>query len=153
MKLTRLIPTRDLTTEVLGIGSDLDRFFENFFRGDNFGDSALLQNLWTPLSDIIEQENEYIVKLELPGVKKDEVKITLEDNVLTVSGEKKLESETNGKNHYRAERQYGAFKRSFPLPMKVQTDKIDASYENGILSILLPKAEEAKPRAIEIKVK
>ncbi len=153
MKLTQLMPTRDLTTEVFGIGSDIDRFFGNFFRGNIFDDSTLFRNVWAPLADLIERENEYIVKIELPGVKKDEVKITLEDNVLTVSGEKKLESEIKEKNHYRAERRYGSFKRSFSLPMTVQAKNIDASYEDGILLILLPKAEEAKPRSIEIKVK
>jgi HSP20 family protein len=90
--------------------------------------------------------------MELPGVNKDEVKITLESNILTIRGEKKQEKETKKENYHRIERSYGSFERSFTLPTSVKSDKIDAAYNNGVLQITLPKVEEAKPKQIEVKV-
>lgn len=109
--------------------------------------------LWMPAVDVAEEENEYIAKVELPGVNKDDVKITLESNILMIRGEKKAEKETKDKNYHRTERSYGSFQRSFTLPMTVKSDKIDAAYKDGILTIVLPKAEEAKPKQFEVKVK
>ena len=91
--------------------------------------------------------------MELPGVNKDDVKITLESNVLTIRGEKKAESEVNEKNLHRTERSYGEFQRSFTLPISVKNDRVDAVYKDGILTVSLPKADEAKPKLIEVKVK
>jgi len=125
--------------------------FDGFFRGTQDEDSAY--SLWTPVVDIAEHDDDYIVKVELPGVNKDEVKITLESNILTIRGEKKQEKETKKENLHRVERSYGSFQRSFTLPTTVKSDKIDASYKDGILTIALPKAEEAKPKQIEVKVK
>jgi len=125
--------------------------FDGFFRGTQDEDSAY--SLWTPVVDIAEHDDDYIVKVELPGVNKDEVKITLESNILTIRGEKKQEKETKKENLHRVERSYGSFQRSFTFPTTVKSDKIDASYKDGILTIALPKAEEAKPKQIEVKVK
>jgi HSP20 family protein len=102
--------------------------------------------------DIAEHDDAYTVKMELPGVNKDEVKITLESNILTIRGEKKQEKETKKENYHRIERSYGSFERSFTLPTSVKSDKIDAAYNNGVLQITLPKVEEAKPKQIEVKV-
>lgn len=153
MKLTKWIPTNEFTADIFKARREMDRFFDSFFRSDMSEDETLFPNFWSPASDILEYENEYIVKLELPGVKKENVKISLENNVLTISGEKNQESELKEKQHCRIERSYGSFRRTFSVPTSIQSNKIDASYEDGILTIVLPKAEEAKPRAIEIKVK
>jgi HSP20 family protein len=109
--------------------------------------------LWTPAVDVAEHEDAYQVKVELPGVSKDDVKITMQDNILTIRGEKKQEKESKNSNYHRVERSYGSFQRSFTLPTSVKHDKIEASYNDGILTIALPKAEEAKPKQIEVKVK
>jgi len=125
--------------------------FDGFVRGTQDEDTSY--SLWTPVVDIAEHDDDYVVKVELPGINKDDVKITLENNVLTIRGEKKQEKESKKENFHRIERSYGSFQRSFTLPMTVKNDKIDASYKDGILTIALPKAEEAKPKQIEVKVK
>ncbi|MGH2567397.1 MAG: Hsp20/alpha crystallin family protein [Bacteroidota bacterium] len=131
----------------------LENVFDNFFRSDIVNDGALGLSYLTPAVDITEQENEYLVKVELPGVNKDDVKIMLEANVLTIRGEKKQDQETKADGYHRIERTYGTFQRSFRLPGTVRNEKIDAVYKDGILTVTLPKAEEAKPRQIEVKVK
>jgi HSP20 family protein len=130
----------------------MNRLFDNFFRGDIRDEDSTLM-AWTPAVDISEHDDEYLVKVELPGVNKEDVKITLESNILTIRGEKKQEKETKNENYHRVERNYGSFQRSFTLPTVVKSDKIDAVYKDGVLSISLPKAEEAKPKQIEVKVK
>jgi HSP20 family protein len=102
--------------------------------------------------DIREQNDAYLVEVELPGLSKDDVKITMENNILTVQGEKKQEKEEKRGNYHRTERVYGSFQRSFTLPSSVKNEKIEAQYKNGILTVTLPKVEEAKPKAIEVKV-
>jgi HSP20 family protein len=126
--------------------------FDSFFHGGMM-DEDIASSLWTPAVDIAETANEYVVKVELPGVNKNDVKITTQDNILTIRGEKKEEKETKESNFHRVERSYGSFQRSFPLPGSIKNDKIEASYKDGILEILLPKAEESKTRTIEVKVK
>jgi HSP20 family protein len=91
--------------------------------------------------------------VELPGVNKDDVKITMQDNILTIRGEKKEEKKGKEGNAHRVERYYGSFQRSFSLPTSVKNDRIEAEYRDGILTINMPKAEEAKPKQIEVKVK
>jgi len=125
--------------------------FDGFFRGTGDEDYAI--SSWTPAVDITEHDDQFVVKVELPGVNKDDVKIMLENNILTIRGEKKQEKETKKENYHRVERSYGSFQRSFTLPTTVKSDKIDAVYKDGILQIALPKAEEAKPKQIEVKVK
>jgi HSP20 family protein len=106
-----------------------------------------------PMVDIIERENEFSIKVELPGVDKKDVKITVQNDVLTIKGEKKQENEIKGENYQHIERSYGIFQRSFTLPTSVHSGKIDASYDNGVLSVTIPKLEEAKPKEIEVKLK
>jgi HSP20 family protein len=154
MSLIRWNPTRDLASFPSGMFNmqrEMNRMFDHFIRGVD--EPGLLNDNWLPAVDVAEKDNEYVVNVELPGVNKDDVKITLESNILTIRGEKKTEKETNQKNFRRMERSYGSFQRSFTLPTSVKNDKIDAEYKDGILSITLPKAEEAKPKQIEVKVK
>ena len=156
MSLIRWNPTRELTTfpfEGLDMHREINRMFDNFFRGGIQDDGTIFASVWTPVVDIAEQDNEYTVKVELPGVSKDDVKITMQDDILTIRGEKKAEKETKETGYHRTERSYGSFQRSFTLPTHVKSDRIEASYTDGILTIALPKAEEAKPRQIEVKVK
>ncbi|HTP79313.1 MAG TPA: Hsp20/alpha crystallin family protein [Bacteroidota bacterium] len=156
MTLIRWNPTRDLTAwspQFHNVRREMTRAFDNFFHGDVEDDGSFGLSLWTPAVDIKEQDDEYVVNVELPGVKKDEVKITIESNVLTIRGEKKEEKNSKEGNYQRVERSYGSFQRSFTLPSTVKSDKIEAAYNDGVLTVTLPKAEEAKPKQIEVKVK
>jgi len=154
MALVRWNPARELTawpSGLFGLQREMNNMFDSFFRGPQDEDTSL--SAWTPAVDIAEHDDAYTVKMELPGVNKDEVKITLESNILTIRGEKKHEKDTKKENYHRIERIYGSFERSFTLPTTVKSDKIDAAYNNGVLQITLPKAEEAKPKQIEVKAK
>ncbi|GJQ19696.1 MAG: molecular chaperone [Bacteroidia bacterium] len=155
MALIRWNPTRETSfpSELWNIHREFDRLFDSLMRGGIQDDGTFGLSMWTPPVDIHEKEDEYVVKVELPGVKKDDVKITLESNILTIRGEKKQETEEKSENFHRMERTYGSFQRSFTLPTSVKSDKIDAGYKDGILTITLPKAEEAKPKQIEVKVR
>jgi HSP20 family protein len=108
---------------------------------------------WCPSCDIYETETEIVVKAEIPGVKKEDVKLSMQDNVLTLSGERKFEEETKKENYVRVERGYGSFTRSFTLPPFVDAKKISAEFKDGLLEVKLPKSEEAKSKEVEIKVK
>ena len=98
-------------------------------------------------------EQEFLISAEIPGIKKDDVKITFENNYLTISGEKKSKKDVKEENFHHSERSYGKFSRTIAIPAGVMLDKIEAEYEQGVLSIKIPKAEEAKPKQIEVKVK
>jgi HSP20 family protein len=132
----------------------LNRLFE-----EAFGPLALLAEeplsitAWTPSCDVYETDNEIVVKAEIPGMKKEDVKVSIEDNLLTLSGERKFEEETKRENYRRIERSYGAFTRSFTLPPSVDTKKVTAEFKDGLLEVKLPKLEAAKPKQVEIKVK
>jgi len=141
------------TSDAVSVQRDINRLFDNFFRSGSPVEETRATSYFAPAVDIAEQENEYIVKVELPGVAKDDVKISVESNILTIKGEKKQEKEEESKNFHRVERSYGSFQRSFTLPSTVKNDKIDAAFNSGILTITMPKSEEAKPRQIEVKVR
>lgn len=156
MSLIRWNPTRELTnwaSDLWNMQREMNRLFDNFFRGGVQDDGSFGLSSWMPAVDIAEHDNEFVVKVELPGVSKDDVKVTLESNILTIRGEKKQDRETKNENYHRLERTYGSFQRSFTLPSSVRNDKIEAVYKDGILTITLPKAEEAKPKLIDVKVK
>ncbi|MFN0158596.1 MAG: Hsp20/alpha crystallin family protein [Bacteroidota bacterium] len=156
MSLIRWNPTRELSAfpaDMLTMQREINRMFDGVFRGGIQDEGSLFSTTWSPAVDIAEHDTEYVVKVELPGINKDDVKITMQNNILTIRGEKKQEKETKESNLYRVERAYGSFRRSFTLPATVKGDKIEASYNDGILSITLPKADEAKPKQIEVKVK
>jgi HSP20 family protein len=153
MALTRWNPTTDLTTDLFDMQRDITRMFDTFFRGGMQDEGNYYRTGWTPAIDIAEYDREYQVRVELPGVSKDDVRIMMQGNILTIRGEKKQHEDPKDLNLHRSERWFGTFQRSFTLPTTVQSDKIEASYENGILTITCPKAEEAIPKAIDVKVK
>jgi HSP20 family protein len=107
---------------------------------------------WMPLADITEDEKEYLIKAELPELKKEDVKVTVENGVLTISGERKFEKEEKKKKYHRVERGYGTFMRSFTLPDDADGNKVKAEFKNGLLTVRLPKSEHAKPKQIEVNV-
>ena len=156
MSLIRWTPSRDLSawsSDIFNMQREINRLFDTFVRGGTQADESFGLTYWTPAVDIAERDNEYVVKVDLPGVEKDDVKITLVSGVLTIRGEKKQENESKTGSFHRIERSYGSFQRSFTLPSSVRNDGIDAVYKDGILTITLPKAEEAKPKQIEVRVK
>ncbi|CUS83436.1 Hsp20/alpha crystallin family protein [Candidatus Kryptobacter tengchongensis] len=151
MTLIRWTPIRDLATEIFDLQREINRMFDRFFRG--FEEEEELKMMkWSPRVDISETDDEYIVRADVPGVSKDDIKITIKDNVLTISGEKKQEKETKNENFHRIERVYGSFTRTFTLPGAVKVDKVEARFKDGVLTIKLPKVEEAKAKEIEVKV-
>ena len=105
---------------------------------------------WAPALDIAERKDAYLVAVELPGVKLDDLQITLEDGLLTIQGERQFTSESSEEQYHRVERSSGAFRRSITLPAHVMTDAVEASMEDGVLRILVPKADEAKPKRIQV---
>ncbi len=107
---------------------------------------------WTPRVDIAETEQAFVIKAEVPEVNKDDVKITVDNGVLSICGERKQEQEEKGKTFHRVERFYGQFTRSFTLPENVDEDHITATFKDGMLSLEIPKTEKAQPKAIEVKV-
>ena len=118
----------------------------------NGGKEALTVAEWSPLVDIVESETEYLIKAELPEMRKEDVRLTVENEVLTMSGERKFEKEEKGRKHHRIERAYGSFARSFSLPEDADGSKVTADYKDGVLHVHLQKSEKAKPKSIEIKV-
>ena len=151
MSIMRWNPESNLSTFPGDIQRGINRMFSDFFR-EGMWDEEMIPSKWSPPVDIAEKDTEYVVKVELPGVAKDDVKISTVDNVLTIRGEKKEEKESKGSNYHRVERAYGSFQRSFTLPTTVKSDRIEASFKDGMLTITLPKAEEAKPKMIEVKI-
>ena len=107
---------------------------------------------WLPLVDITEDDKEYLIKAELPEVKKDDVKVTVESGVLTISGERKFEREEKDKRYHRIERSYGSFTRSFNVPDDADDAKVAAEFKDGVLTVRLAKSEKARPKSIEVKV-
>jgi len=116
------------------------------------GKETMIVADWTPTVDISETDGEYQIKAEIPDVKKEDVKVTLEDGVLTIQGQRKQEKEEKGRKYHRVERSYGSFVRSFSLPDVIDEEKVKAEFKDGVLDLHLPKSEKAKPKAIEVKV-
>jgi HSP20 family protein len=140
--LTRWDPFRDLNA----CSSRLSAFL------NQASSERETQALWAPLVDITETDSEYLIKAELPEVKKDEVKVTVESGVLRLSGERRSEKEETNTKYHRIERAYGSFVRSFVLPDDADAAKVSAEFSEGVLRVHLPKAEQAKPRQVDIKV-
>ena len=147
MTLTRWNPAREL----LDIADEMQRLVSNVF-GDVTRETSFFKGSWTPAVDISEDKDNFYLHVELPGLKKDDVKVSYEDGILTIRGEKKDVREDKDVNFHRVERSFGMFERSFRVPNRILEDKIDAKFENGVLTITLPKAEEAKPKEIEVKI-
>jgi HSP20 family protein len=132
----------------------MNRLFNTFFEpsaGSNGGGNGVLRR-WTPAMDLVETQNHFVLRADLPGVSEEDVKIELEDNVLTVSGERKAAHEEAKEGYYRVERAYGSFSRTLQLPEGVDAESIDASFDRGVLEVRIPKPEQRKPRKVAISV-
>lgn len=129
---------------------EIDRLFEaplaEFVRNNQ------LLSGWAPALDVYEQKDDVVVRAELPGMKKEDIEVSLHDNTLSISGERKHEETHEGQEVYRSERFFGRFQRSVTLPTVVSADKVKAQYKDGVLTVTLPKAEEAKPKQINVNV-
>ena len=147
MALVRWDPFRELED----MSERLNRVFSRPALRTN-GQENLTVADWIPTVDISETESEYTIKAELPEVKKEDVKVTVEDGVLTIQGERRQEKEEKGKRFHRVERSYGSFVRSFTLPEAVDNGGVKAEYKDGVLNLHLPKSEKVKPKSIEVKV-
>lgn len=147
MAIIRFNPNQGLFT----LKSNMDRLFDDFF-SDNW-DAPKRSDQILPPVDVFENKNEFVLHVEVPGIKKDDIKITFENNYLNISGEKKSTDERKNENYHQLERSFGKFHRSISIPAGIMLDKINAEYQQGVLSITIPKAEEAKPKEIEVKVK
>ena len=148
MTLVRWNPSRELEE----MSDRLNRMFNRQSLPQANAKETMVVADWAPSVDISETDGEYQIKAEIPDVKKDDVKVTLEDGVLTIQGERKHEKEEKGKKYHRVERSYGSFVRSFTLPDLVDEEKVKAEFKDGVLNLRLPKSEKAKPKAIEVKV-
>jgi HSP20 family protein len=118
----------------------------------NGGKEALTVTQWSPLVDITEDEKEYLIKAELPDMKKEDVRLTVENDVLSISGERKFEKEEKGRKYHRIERAYGSFVRSFSLSEDADGSNVTANFKDGVLQVHLPKSVKAKQKAVEIKI-
>jgi HSP20 family protein len=153
MTLMRWDPFREIEQ-----AAAFNRMFDRPFLTRSFptrgeaGEESLVGVDWAPLVDIEETSREFLIKAELPDVKKEDVKVALEDGVLTIQGERKLEKEEKDRKVHRIERSYGKFLRSFTVPRDVDDKKVMAEFKEGLLLVHVPKAEAAKPRLIDIKV-
>lgn len=137
--------------ELSSLRKEMDSLWDKFF-----GEKALAKSFpeqWSPSVDISETDDGLVVKAELPGLEAKDVNVSLSGDLLTIKGEKKKEKEEKDEHHHYIERYAGAFQRSFRLPVEIQPDKVEASFKKGVLKITLPKAETAKKKSIEIKVK
>lgn len=130
----------------------LSRLMDEAFRTWPFGEDGSLVGTWMPPVDILEEADSIRIMAEIPGVRPENVKISVEGNVLTIRGEKQQTAETRTERVHRYERTYGSFERAFNLPNSVDAERISAAYENGVLTVTLPKVERARPREITVEV-
>ena len=130
---------------------DFDKWFDETANPD-FPASAATNGTWHPNVDVYETENSYVLKADLPGVNKEDIKIDINNGALTLKGEKKFEEKTEKDNYMRIERSYGSFTRTFALSDKVDSENIKAGYKDGVLEVTLPKKEEAKPKEIKVEI-
>jgi len=140
MALIRWEPARELR--------DMNRLFNTLFEPS----SGAVMRRWSPAMDLVETEDNYVLRADLPGVSEGDVKIELDDNVLTISGERKSAHKEAKEGYYRVERAYGSFSRTLKLPEGVDADSIRASFDRGVLEVNVPKPEQRKPRRVEIAV-
>ncbi len=149
MALIRWEPVRELSS----IQNEMNRLFNTFFdtpQQGNGGGSALRR--WVPAMDLVETSDEFVLRADLPGLSENDVNIELEDNVLTVSGERKSEHEERKEGYYRVERASGSFSRSLTLPEGIDPESVKATFDRGVLEVRIPKPEERKPRKVAISV-
>ena len=148
MALIRWDPSGELNS----LQSEVNRLFNSFFDvPTNAGNGASLRR-WVPAMDLVEHDDEFVLRADLPGLGEDDVSIELEDRVLTVSGQRKAEHEDRREGYYRVERAFGSFSRALTLPEGVDPEAIEASFDRGVLEVRIPKPEERKPRKVAINV-
>ena len=147
--LTRWDPFRELDELHSRLGT---LFGRAPVRKDGTKEETMTIAEWAPLVDIIEDEKEYLIKADLPEIRKEDVKVRVENGVLTISGERTYEKEDKGRKYHRIERAYGSFERSFTLPEDADATKVNAEFKDGVLKVHLAKDEKAKPKAVEVKV-
>ena len=151
MALVRWEPVRELSS----LQNDMNPLFNTFFdtpTGGNGGNGGAAPRRWIPAMDLVETEDHFVLKADLPGLSEDDVHIDVEDNILTVSGERKAEHEDKREGYVRVERSYGSFRRSLTLPEGVEPEAVSASFDRGVLEVRIPKPEERKPRRVAIQV-
>lgn len=147
--ITRWDPFRELST----LQDRMNRLFQDSFAPPgNRGEESLVSGSFVPPVDVYEDEHNVVIKLEAPGIDQKDMDIRVENNVLTIRGERKLEKTEKQENFQRVERQYGAFSRSFTLPNSIDTDNVSADYDNGVVKITLAKRAEAKPKQIKVNI-
>jgi len=146
MTITKWEPIKDLIT----LQDRMNRLFDESMRGIRPGEEALNSALWSPAVDIYETESEVILKAELPEINQKDIDIQVENNTLVLRGERRFEKEAKRENFHRIERAYGAFARSFTLPATIDQEKIRAEMRDGVVTLMLPKSEQAKPRRIAV---
>jgi HSP20 family protein len=147
MTLIRWEPTRELSS----LSSDVNRLFNAFFDVPVGGNGTSVRR-WVPAMDLVETEDHFVLRADLPGLSEQDVSIEVVDNVLTVSGERRTEHEDRKDGYHRVERAFGTFSRSLTLPEGVDPDAVEASFEHGVLEVRIPKPEERKPRKVAISV-
>lgn len=157
LKGTALAPAKMMKEIAIDPFRDFQRRLNRLF-GENVGfwpesEEAMSLATWAPACDVFENDNSITIKAELPGVKREDVKVTIENNVLMLKGERKFEDEVKRENFHRVERAYGEFMRSFTLPNYVDAANIKAEFKDGILNLTLPKREEAKAKQVEVAIK
>ncbi|RMG90022.1 MAG: Hsp20/alpha crystallin family protein [Chloroflexi bacterium] len=148
MTLVRWNPTRTMS-----LFNEFERMFDEAFNMMSLPQMRTLPQMWQLALDVAETDDGFIVKASVPGVNPDDLEITLENNLLTIKGELKEDQEINQEQYHLRERRYGTFSRSITLPVAVNSEEIEATYENGVLRVFVPKAEEVKPKRISIKAK
>ncbi len=144
MAIVRWDPIRELDS----LQGDMNRLFDRFFDGRPANGGS--NRRWIPAMDLVETDEDLVVRADLPGISEDDVEIEIKDNVLTVSGERKAEHEQKGEGYHRVERSFGRFARSLSLPRGVDADAVKAGFDEGVLEIRIPKPAEAKPTRVEI---
>jgi HSP20 family protein len=147
MALIRWEPVRELNT----IQSEMNRLFNTFFEGGP-ANGTTAQRRWLPAMDLVETQDDFVLRADLPGLSEADVNIELEDNVLTISGERKAEHQEQKEGYYRVERAWGTFSRSLTLPEGVNPEAVKASFDRGVLEVRIPKPEQRKPRKVAISV-
>lgn len=143
MALVRWDPIRELDS----LQGDMNRLFDRFFEGRTANGTS---RRWIPAMDLVETEDHLVLRGDLPGMTEDDINIEIKDSVLTVSGERKAESEEKGEGYHRVERAFGSFSRSLSLPQGIDPEKVEAGFDKGVLEVRIPKPAEAKPTRVQI---
>lgn len=151
MAIVQWDPSRELTT----LQSEMNRLFSSFFEPSaptRPAGGAPVARRWSPAMDVVERDDHYVLRTDVPGVREEDISVELDGNVLTVSGSRQAEHDEERKGYHRVERVYGEFSRSLTVPEGVDAERIEASYDRGVLEVRVPKPEEAKPRKVAISV-